>query len=148
KAVGFAGVPLALAILVNAALAEDRPVGDTAPPKAALRVCADPNNMPFSNANEEGFENKLARLIGASLELKVEYSWWAQHRGYIRNTLKAGDCDVLMGVPPLLETVETTRPYYRSAYVFVSRADRHLDIASIRDERLRSLKIGVQLVGD
>jgi quinoprotein dehydrogenase-associated probable ABC transporter substrate-binding protein len=147
-AIGLAGAPLALTILANAALAEEWPVEEPATPAVALRVCADPNNMPFSNANEEGFENRLARLVGASLGVKVAYTWWAQHRGYIRNTLKAGDCDVLMGVPAQLDTVETTRPYYRSTYVFVSRADRRLDIASIRDVRLRSLKIGVQLVGD
>jgi mxaJ protein len=139
-AVGFTGPVLALALLAGASRADEA--------GGALRVCADPNNMPFSNANEEGFENRLARLVGESLGLKVEYAWWAQHRGFIRRTLKAGDCDVIMGVPALLDAVETTRPYYASTYVFVSRADRHLDIASIRDERLRSLRIGVQLVGD
>jgi mxaJ protein len=141
RALALLIAPLALVILAAAAGAED-----VAPP--VLRVCADPNNMPFSSENEDGFENRLARLVAASLRLNVEYTWWAQHRGYIRNTLKAGDCDVLMGVPALLDTVEKTRPYYRSTYVFVSRADRRLDIASMRDERLRSLKIGVQLIGD
>jgi quinoprotein dehydrogenase-associated probable ABC transporter substrate-binding protein len=146
RAPGFA--PLALAILAGAAFADDVPAVELTPATSALRVCADPNNMPFSSRNEDGFENRLADLVAASLGRKVEYTWWAQHRGYIRNTLKAGDCDVLIGVPALLDTVETTRPYYRSTYVFVSRADRRLNIASIRDERLRSLKIGVQLVGD
>jgi mxaJ protein len=143
RAVGFAGAVLALALLAGASQADEAGRAGGAP-----RVCADPNNMPFSNANEEGFENKLAGMVGESLGLKVEYVWWAQHRGFIRRTLKAGDCDVLMGVPALLDAVETTRPYYASTYVFVSRADRHLDIASIHDERLRSLRIGVQLVGD
>jgi quinoprotein dehydrogenase-associated probable ABC transporter substrate-binding protein len=132
-----------ISLLPGASLA-----GDAGRTNDALRVCADLNNMPFSNANEEGFENKLAGLTGRSLGLKIEYIWWAQRRGFIRNALKAGNCDVVMGVPALLDTVETTRPYYASTYVFVSRADRHLDIVSIRDARLRSLKIGVQLVGD
>jgi quinoprotein dehydrogenase-associated probable ABC transporter substrate-binding protein len=152
KAMGFAGM-LALVILAGAALADDTPAADlpVENPESVLnvlRVCADPNNMPFSSRSGDGFENRLAGLVAASLGLKVEYTWWAQHRGYVRNTLKAGDCDVLIGVPALLDSVETTRPYYRSTYVFVSRASRGLDIASIRDERLRSLKIGVQLVGD
>jgi quinoprotein dehydrogenase-associated probable ABC transporter substrate-binding protein len=140
---GFTGAALALALLAGASQA-----GEVGSAGGALRVCADPNNMPFSNGKEEGFENRLAALVGEALGLRVEYVWWAQHRGFIRRTLKAGDCDVLMGVPALLDTVETTRPYYASTYVFVSRADRRLGIASIRDARLRSLKIGVQLVGD
>ncbi len=139
--VGAVGAALAL---VGASLAEGQPDGG----QGALRVCADPNNMPFSGESESGFENKLAALVAASLGRELTYAWWAQHRGFIRRTLKAGDCDVLMGVPKLLDMVETTRTYYRSTYVFVSRADRHLDITSIRDPRLRSLKIGVQLVGD
>jgi mxaJ protein len=112
-----------------------------------LRVCADPNNLPYSDQREAGFENKLATLFAAEMGEPVSYTWWAQRRGYIRNTLKAGKCDVLMGVPTGLEMVETTRPYYRSTYVFVSRADRRLDLASILDPRLRSLRIGVQLIG-
>jgi quinoprotein dehydrogenase-associated probable ABC transporter substrate-binding protein len=139
------GVPLALAILLGATVADGETGGGWQGP---LRICADPNNMPFSNANEDGFENRLAALIGTALGQNVSYLWSAQHRGFIRRTLKAGECDVLIGVPKRLDMVETTRPYYRSTYVFVSRTDRHLDITSIRDPRLRSLKIGVQLVGD
>jgi mxaJ protein len=141
--------PLAPAILVltNLTCAALAGVG-TENPHGELRICADPNNMPFSNESEDGFENKLAKLVGAALGRNVNFLWTAQHRGYIRNTLKAGGCDVLIGVPRQLDTVETTQPYYRSSYVFVSRADRHLDIASIRDSRLRSLRIGVQLIGD
>lgn len=144
RAVGIAGVPLALAILIGASWADS----ETSSRQETLRICADPNNMPFSNENERGFENKLAKLVATALGQNISYTWWAQHRGFIRRTLKAGDCDVLIGVPKLLDMVETTRPYYGSSYVFVSRADRHLDIASIRDPRLRSLRIGIQLVGD
>jgi mxaJ protein len=113
-----------------------------------LRVCADPNNLPFSNAERQGFENKLAELVAAELGKTVAYTWWAQRRGFVRNTLKAKDCDVLIGVPVGYDLVETTRPYYRSTYVFVSRQDRNLDIASLDDERLRQLSIGVHLIGD
>jgi mxaJ protein len=122
-----------------------------APPVAAdesFRVCADPNNLPFSNRDGAGFENKLAEFIAEKLHEHVAYTWWAQRRGFIRNTLKAGDCDVVMGVPATLDMVHTTRPYYRSTYVFVSKADRRYALHSIKDERLRSLAIGVQLIGD
>ncbi|MBV8747554.1 MAG: substrate-binding domain-containing protein [Xanthobacteraceae bacterium] len=114
----------------------------------AFRVCADPNNLPFSNSDGSGFENKLAQLIAQDLGQHVVYTWWAQRRGFIRNTLKAQTCDVVMGVPAKLDMVEVTRPYYRSTYVFVSRADRHYDLTSIQDPRLRNLSIGVQLIGD
>jgi mxaJ protein len=114
----------------------------------ALRVCADPNNLPFSNAQAQGFENKLAALIGRELGWPVQYTWWAQRRGFVRNTLGARRCDVVMGVPADLELVRTTRPYYRSSYVFVSRRDRGLHVRSFDDPALRTLKIGVPLVGD
>lgn len=113
-----------------------------------LRVCADPNNLPFSDAQGNGFENKIAALLARDLGKPVSYFWWAQRRGFVRNTLKAGHCDVIMGVPAGYELVETTRPYYRSTYVFVSRADRDLDIASLQDARLHQLRIGVHLIGD
>jgi quinoprotein dehydrogenase-associated probable ABC transporter substrate-binding protein len=113
-----------------------------------LRVCADPNNLPFSNERREGFENKIAEVLAREMGRKVEYKWWAQRRGFIRNTLRAGECDVVLGVPASFELALTTSPYYRSSYVFVSRKDRHLDIHSFDDPILRKLKIGVQLVGD
>src|SRR4051812_50179221 len=86
----------------------------------ALRVCADPNNLPFTNDRLEGFENRLAALVGRDLHADVRYTWWAQRRGFVRNTLKAGLCDVVMGVPTSFDLALTTRPYYRSTYVFVS----------------------------
>ena len=113
-----------------------------------LRVCADPNNLPFSNRAGEGLENHLAQLIASELHATVSYTWWPQRRGFIRNTLAADSCDVVMGIPTGSERVLTTRPYYRSSYVFVSRKDRHLDITSFDDPALKKLKIGVQLVGD
>ncbi|MFL5260359.1 MAG: substrate-binding domain-containing protein [Hyphomicrobiales bacterium] len=114
----------------------------------AFRVCADPNNLPFSNSAGEGFENKLAQFIASKLGRPVSYTWWAQRRGFIRSTLKAGNCDIVMGIPTGLPMVEATHPYYRSTYVFVSRVDRHYGISSLKDPRLRGLKIGVQLIGD
>jgi mxaJ protein len=113
-----------------------------------LKVCADPNNLPFSNERGEGLENRLAALLADELGAKVRYTWWAQRRGFVRSTLQAGDCDVVMGVPSAMDMLMTTRPYYRSTYVFVWRADRHYDIRSFDDPRLRTLRIGVQMVGD
>jgi len=116
--------------------------------RPALRVCADPNNLPFSNQRGEGFENRLAEMIAGDIGARVEYTWWAQRRGFVRNTLRAGECDVLLGVPTAFELAQTTRPYYRSSYVFVSRRDRRLQVQSLDDDRLRTMRIGVQMIGD
>jgi mxaJ protein len=113
-----------------------------------LRVCSDPNNLPFSDRRERGFENRIAELVARDLGTRVEYTWWAQRRGFLRNTLRAGECDLVMGVPSSMEMVLATAPYYRSTYVFVSRSDRHHRIGSFDDPRLRHLRIGVQLIGD
>jgi mxaJ protein len=114
-----------------------------------LRVCADPNNLPFSNAAGEGFENRIIALLAKDLGAHVDYTWWAQRRGAIRNTLDAGHCDVIPGMASSGGMTGTTDPYYRSTYVFVTRAGRGLDdLASLDDPRLRTLRIGVQLIGD
>jgi mxaJ protein len=113
-----------------------------------LRVCADPNNMPFSNQARQGFENRIVELVAMELDATVSYEWWAQRRGNVRETLRAGKCDVIPGVASALEMLATTHPYYRSAYVFVTRAQRHLDLSGFDDPRLRTLTIGVQMIGD
>lgn len=117
------------------------------PGRRALRVCADPNNLPFSNRAGEGFENKIAELVAHELGDTLEYTWWPQRRGWVRNTLNAKTCDVAIGVPAGYDLVLTTRPYYRSTYVFVSRADRHYDLTSLDDPRLRTLRIGLHFIG-
>ncbi len=113
-----------------------------------LRVCADPNNLPFSNQRLQGFENELAALVAREMGATVRTTWWAQRRGFIRNTLNAGLCDVVMGVPSSFDLARVTRPYYRSTYVFLSRRDRRLDVRSFDEPVLRKLKIGVQIIGD
>ena len=117
-------------------------------PAGVLRVCADPNNLPFSNNRGEGFENKIAELLARDLNERVEYTWWAQRRGFFRNTLKAGACDVVIGVPSAFEMALTTKPYYRSTYVFLYRKDRGLKVNSLDDPILKKVRIGVQMVGD
>jgi len=112
-----------------------------------LRIAADPNNLPFSNDKEEGFENKIAQLIASDLGAKIEYTWWAQRRGFYRDTLKKGDCDLVLAAPGKdFERALLTVAYYRSTYVFVTRKDRNLHIDSFDDPVLKKLNIGVQLL--
>lgn len=116
--------------------------------RTALRVCADPNNLPFSNQARAGFENQIAQLVANDLHEPLHYTWWAQRRAFVRNTLSQGTCDLVIGVPSDFGPLLTTQPYYRSTYVFLTRADRHLRIASLNDPQLRRLRVGVQLIGD
>jgi mxaJ protein len=116
-------------------------------PDHRLRVCSDPNNLPFSNVKQEGFENELARLIARELGDTLSYYWWPQRRAWVRHTIGAGHCDVAIGVPAGFDPLTTTRPYYSSTYVFVSRADRHYAFQSLDDPRLRQLRIGLHFIG-
>jgi mxaJ protein len=134
---------LVLALMFGAADARSTPQQ-----QRVLRVCADPNNLPFSNDKREGFENKLAELLAAELHARVEYTWRAQRRGFIRETLKAKRCDVVLGVPVDDEMTLHTKPIYSSSYVFVTRADRPLHVSSFDDAALKSARIGVHLIGD
>src|SRR5437868_11402148 len=127
-------VLLALLILLVGSCSRER----------VLRVCADPNNLPFSNRAGQGFENKLAELIASERHARLEYVWWAQRRGYVRNTLNAGTCDLWPGVASTMEMLATSRPYYRSSYVFLTRADAGLTGLTLDDPRLRRIRVGVQ----
>jgi|KBSSwiStaDraftv2_1062776.scaffolds.fasta_scaffold00737_16 mxaJ protein len=112
-----------------------------------LRVCADPDNLPFSHEDGSGFENRIARLVADEMGAELRYAWLPLRRGFVRKTMGAGLCDMFIGVPADYERLLTTRPYYRSSYVFVDGAGAR-GVASFNDPRLRSLRIGVQLVGD
>ena len=142
---------IAIALLF-ASCTETRTTQVTAPPppveRKVLRVCSDPNNLPFSNERQEGFENKIAEVVAREMNLKIEYTWWAQRRGFVRNTLRSELCDLIVGMPSSSELALTTAPYYRSTYVFLWRKDRKLDIHSFDDAALHKLKIGVQMIGD
>jgi mxaJ protein len=113
-----------------------------------LHIAADPNNLPFSNDRGEGFENKIADLIAKELGTTIEYTWRAQRRGFFRETLKQGNVDLVLGVPAGFDMALTTKPYYRSSYVFVFRKDHPVREPSLDSPELRSLRIGIQLVGD
>ncbi len=112
-----------------------------------LRVCADPNGLPYSNRKAQGFENELAKLVGEGLSREVTYLWWPQRRGFLRQ-LRDGHCDAVMGVPAGLDRVLTTRPYYRSGYVFLSREGSGVEPESLNSDVLRDVRVGVHLIGD
>jgi mxaJ protein len=114
--------------------------------KHNLRVCADPQNMPFTNQKREGFDNKIADVIARELGDSVSYAWWPSRRGYLRNTLSSGKCDLVIGVPVGFDPVATSKPYYRSTYYIVSRTDKKLGITSLDDPRLKKLRVGVNLL--
>jgi mxaJ protein len=120
-----------------------------APPR--FRVCADPENMPFSNDRLEGFENRIAEVIAKDFGAKPSYIWWGQRVGFIRNTMNAtleeGRCEFVIGVPEQYDLVRTTKPYYRSTYVFVYPKGKGLAVKSLDDPVLKKLKIGVHLLG-
>ena len=110
-----------------------------------LRVCGDPNNLPFSNEKLEGIENKIADVIAKDLGMTVAYTWWPHQRGVVKRVLNTGRCDVMLGIPKGYDLVLWTRPYYRTGYVIVYRKDRGLKLRSLDDPQLTKLKIGVQV---
>jgi mxaJ protein len=135
---------LALALVALPALAAPRAEAS----EATLRVCAEPSNMPMSRRDEAGFENGIARLLADELHRQLVYEWQPQRRGFVRKTIGADLCDVWIGVPAGFDRLLTTRPYYRSGFVFVNRRDDVAPVRSLADPRLSSLRIGVQLIGE
>ena len=147
-------VAIAVVCCVSAAkIFADEPAGDA---RKALRVCADPNNLPFSNEKGEGYENKIAELFARELGLPLKYYFLSQRFNFVRNTLRfklPGEdyrCDVMMGVPVGFDQVSGTKPYYRSTYALVYVKGRKLDqVASVQDlfkldaNTMKTLRIGV-----
>jgi len=114
-----------------------------------LRVCADPNNLPFSNEKGEGFENKLAELLAAKLHKDLAYAFYPGATGFVRNTLNAHLCDVILGMPQGNDLVQPTNPYYRTTYAIVTRAGSDLDgIKDLDDPRLKEKKGRIGLVAN
>jgi quinoprotein dehydrogenase-associated probable ABC transporter substrate-binding protein len=110
-----------------------------------MRACAEPDNLPFSRKDESGFENRIARILASELHRELRYTWTAQRRGFVRKTFGADVCDVWMGVPAGFERVLTTKPYYRSTYVFIYRTR---PLRSFDEAAVREMRVGVQLPGD
>jgi quinoprotein dehydrogenase-associated probable ABC transporter substrate-binding protein len=108
-----------------------------------LTVCGDPNHLPFSNKQMEGFENRIAQLIAEDLKRTLRYHWWPQTIGFVRNTLKVRLCDLVMGVTSVNELLQNTNPYYRSVYTLVYRRDAGLDIRTLDDPALKNLRLGI-----
>ncbi len=111
--------------------------------RSTLRVCADPGNLPFSNQDQEGFENRIADLLAEELEVPVGYTWFPMATGFVRNTLMARKCDVVIGISLGFELLQNTNPYYRSSYVMVYRADGGIAPESLADPVLQDLRLGV-----
>jgi len=111
--------------------------------RKVLKVCADPNNLPFSDEKKEGFENKIAELLGTAHGLKVEYTWFPQTIGFVRNTLRAYRCDLVIGTVAGDESMQTTNPYYFTTYVMLYRSDKGLSLKGLQDPQLARLRLGV-----
>lgn len=115
---------------------------------AVLRVCADSNNLPYSNLQKQGFENKLAQMVARDLGKQLKYVWWPLSPMRSQRMFRAGVCDVIMGIPVNGDLALPTRPYYTSSYVFVTREDRRLKLRSFDDPQLHILRIGLPMVQD
>lgn len=112
--------------------------------KTHFRVCADPANMPFSNQAGEGFENKIAELLAAKLELPVQYEWFPMATGFVRKTLGEGRCDIIIGYAQGDEMVLNTNHYYTSTHVLVTKPDSPLaGVARLDDPRLQGASLGI-----
>ncbi len=145
----LAGACVATAILASGASIDVTAAAKTYAQEArSLVACEDPNNLPFSDQARDGFENKIAALLAKNLGTPLRDVWWAQRRGYVRNTLGAARCDIWLGVAGTPEGMIVTRPYYRSTYEFVTRRDRALEGLTLDDPRLKTLLVGVQMVGN
>jgi mxaJ protein len=110
-----------------------------------LKVCGDPNNLPFSNEKLEGIENKIADVLAKDLGMTVAYTWWPHQRGLVKRVLNTGRCDVMLGIPKGYDLVLWTKPYYRTGYVIAFRKDKGLKVRTLDDPLLKKLKIGVQV---
>jgi quinoprotein dehydrogenase-associated probable ABC transporter substrate-binding protein len=137
----LAGMIVALAVTLPAS-ARQAPMGELVD-RSALRVCADPNNLPFSNDQGEGFENEVAELIAARLGVEVTYTWYPQSMGFVRSTLRAYLCDLVMGVASANELLQNTNPYYRSTYVLAHRTADGNRFADLDGPAMRDARIGV-----
>src|ERR1700738_2802510 len=146
---------LLIPLVALAAMLTDREVSQAQTPDSSdlsielvdpkvLRVCADPRNLPFSNEKGEGFENKLGELFAEKLQKKLDYMYFPQATGFVRMTLAAHRCDVIMGFPQGDDLVQGTNPYYRTAYSLVAKQGSGLDdVATLEDERLKGKHIGI-----
>jgi quinoprotein dehydrogenase-associated probable ABC transporter substrate-binding protein len=135
-------------LLLAAASSATAPVpadaaGAEAVDHSALRVCADPNNLPFSNEKGEGYENKIAELLAAELGVPVRYTWYPDAPGLVRATLRARTCDLIIGTVSGSDMLQNTNPYFRSAFALVYRANADHPVTSLDDPALKDMSIGI-----
>ncbi len=138
----FAAATFALTFGIAATTQAQSPTGDLVA-RTELRICADPSDLPFSNQKQEGFENKIANLVGQELSLPVRYVWFPQVVGFVRNTLGAGRCDLVMGTVAGDDIMQTTTPYYFTSYTIIMRNDSGWTFTSFDDPKLRGRHIGI-----
>ena len=136
---------LGMALALASAILPHGGSADAGEAKKMLRVCGDPNNMPFSNEKREGIENEIAALLAKDLGWGLEYVWWSHQRGLVRRVLNTERCDVLVGIPKGYDLVAWTKPYYRTGYVMAYQKDRLEEVRSLDDPRLKTLRVGVQV---
>ncbi|MGH9521314.1 MAG: quinoprotein dehydrogenase-associated putative ABC transporter substrate-binding protein [Terriglobales bacterium] len=128
---------LALAFAGTSALASMPP----------LRVCADAGNLPFSNTQQQGFENALAHMVAHDLHRDMQFLWLPQQAEQVEKAMRVLNCDLVMGTSAPSREMVLSAPYYRSSFVFVSRRDRNIDISSLADARLANYRIGAHVIG-
>jgi mxaJ protein len=126
--------------LISGCAANAQPDISWTPTGEELKVCAAEDEMPYSNKKGEGFENKLTRLLSKNLNRKIKYVYWKDPRYFVRDFLNKGLCDVVIGIDAGDPRVLTTKPYYRSAYTFISREEDNLDLKDWDSKVLRSVK--------
>ena len=142
-AAGVLAIWMAAAAVLTTALAAQQAITGELVDRTRLRVCADPANLPFSNDQGEGFENKIAALMAERMGVPVAYTWYPQTIGFVRNTLNASLCDIVMGVGSPNELVQNTNPYYRSTYVLAHRTADGSKFADLSSPAMRQARIGV-----
>lgn len=120
-------------------------IPQTQPSESKFTICADPADLPFSDKNLEGFENEIAKIVAEGMNAELNFYWWPNQRGLVRNTLNKNLCHVVIGIPTDYELVLTTRPYYRTTYVLTYRSDKEFKIQSLEDPILKKLRIGVHV---
>ncbi len=139
---------LAAAAFVGLALPAIASETESSPASEKLVVCADPANLPYSSKTREGFENKIAALLAEDMHAQLDFFWFAEHKSFLRRTLLDERCDAVVSVPLGLPAVATTRPYFKSSYVAVTRSNDSRHFASFDDAWLHEARIGLQLVGN
>ena len=135
-----------LSLTASSAIAQNAAPAPAAPAQEVLRVCVDPDNLPFSDKEGRGFENRIAAIIGSAWNRRVEFAWWPVRRGFFTRGLNGRYCDVAITAPSQLDMAAVTLPYFRSAYVMVYRKDSGLELTSLDDPALKRLRIGVNLL--